>query len=368
VLSKTLAIAAACSACASIGAGAQTHATLPTPAWTVTARSVHHSDAVPLDALGDEDRTLDRLDARSGRNLAYVDDELRASRAAGAWTWSLLARSRALLVTDAGTLDLVRQISLDTPPPADRRWSARVRYESFQGGGLEAGYRFAPAAAWQLDVAAQVLKLRHWRRRTLDGEARFEAGSGTYAFDLASTQADDRLRFPFQQPQGDGGAGLLLSAEAAWRDGPWAASLSVRDLGWLHWNRLPQQLGTLSTQTQGYDADGFVVYKPLVEGRNDQQGTTRTLSGWWTARASWRAAQAGEVELSSDVVPGFGALPAVAWRQRIGDVDLGLQWRFHERRATVALGWRGWQLRAGADRPGATQRSRELALSGRWSF
>lgn len=350
------------------GVAAQAEPAAPAHAWVFSARSVHHGEAMPLEAIGDEDRALAQLDPRRGRNIAYFDDEVRLSLSTSAWTWSLLARSSAVLVTDEATLELIQQISRDVRPAADRRWSAQVRYESFQGGGLEAGYRFAPAAQWQAGVGAQLLKLRHWRRRTLEGQVQFDAAGSTYAFDLKSTQADDRLRFPFQGPKDDGGAGLLLAADVAWRDDSWAASLSVRDLGWLRWNQLPQKYATLSTQTQSYDADGFVIYKPLVEGRNRQQGYTHKLRGWWTARASWRAADTGEFELSSDWVQDFGALPAIAWRQRFADVDLGLQWRFHERRAGVALGWRGWQLRAGADKFGSQQRSRELAVSGGWHF
>jgi hypothetical protein len=358
--SSALALIAFAASCAGAAAAA---AEAPAPEWLFTARSVHHGEAVPLSAIDDERRALAQLDPRSGRNIAYVDDEARLSRTRGAWTWSLLARSRALLLTDEATLDLVRQVASDETPAADRRWAAQVRYESFQGAGLEAGYRFAPAAQWQAGVALQLLRLNHWRRRTLAGEVQFDAASSTYAFDLNSTQADDRLRFPFQASKSNGGAGLLLSADVAWRDDRWSASLGVRDLGWLHWNRLPRQDATLSTQTGSYDAEGFLIYRPLVQGRNSQPGSMRKLAGWWTARAGWRAADVGEFELSSDWVPDFGWLPAIAWRRRVADVDLGLQWRLHERRAGVALGWRGWQLRAGADDVGSRQRSRELALS-----
>lgn len=371
VLTKQYRRGFALAALASLWAGvvaAQAEPAAPARAWALSLRSVHHGEAVPLEAIGDDDKVLAQLDPRSGRNIAYVDDEARLSLATGAWTWSLLARSSALLVTDEATLDLIRQVSRDVTPTTDRRWSAQVRYESFQGAGVEAGYRFEPAAQWQAGVAAQVLKLRHWRRRTLDGQVQFEAASSTYAFDLRSTQADDRLSFPFEGPKDDGGIGLLLAADAAWRGERWAASLSLRDLGWLRWDRLPQQYATLSTQTRSYDADGFVIYKPLVEGRNTQRDYTHRLPGWWTARVSWRAQQAGEFELSSDWVQDFGLLPAIAWRQRFAELDLGLQWRFHERRAGVALGWRGWQLRAGVDRFGSRQRSRELAVGGSWAF
>lgn len=361
------ALAASCACMTTTAASAEAHACAPE--WTFSARSVHHGEAVPLSAIDDEDQALARLDPRAGRNIAYVDDEARLSRTQGALTWSVLARSSALLVTDQATLDLIRQVSRDETPAANRQWAAQVRYDGFQGAGLEAGYRFAPAAQWQAGVALQLLRLNHWRRRTLDGQVQYDAASSTYAFDLHSTQADDRLRFPFQAQKAGGGAGLLLGADVAWRDDRWSASLAVRDLGWLHWNRLPQQLATLSTQTASYDAEGFLVYRPLVQGRNTQQGYTRKLSGWWTARASWREQAAGEFELSGDWVPDYGWLPAIAWRRRMAaGVDLGVQWRLHERRAGVALGWRGWQLRAGADDIGSRQRSRELGLSWRSGF
>lgn len=336
--------------------------------WIFSARSVHHGEAVPLSALDDEDQALEQLDPRPGRNIAYVDDEARLSYTKGAWSWSLLARNSAVLVTNHDTLEMVQQISSDVTPAADRQWQAQVRYESFQGGGLELGYRFEPARQWRVNTAAQLLQLRHWRQRTLNGQVNFSAANDTYAFDLKSTQTDDRLKFPFQGPKDGSGAGLLLAGEVGWRDDTWAASLGVRDLGWLRWNSLPQQYATLSTQTQSYDADGFVIYKPLIEGRNSQEGYTHKLRGWWTARASWRASEAGELELSSDWVQDFGALPGIAWRQRLADVDVSLQWRFHERRATVSLGWQGWWLRAGADKLGSEQRSRELALGGGWVF
>jgi hypothetical protein len=360
--------AAAAAAVAAAAVATLATAAAASPAWSVSARSVHHGEAVPLAAIGDEDEALRRLDPRSGRNIAYVDDEVRMSLDTGAWRWSVLARGSAVLVTTRDTLELVKQINSDATPATDRQWQTRLRYESFQGGGLEVGYRFEPAAQWQASLSAQVLQLRHWRQRRLEGPVSFEAASATYAFDLQSAHADDRLRFPFQGAQGDTGAGALLGGEVGWRGEAWSASLGVRDLGWLRWRQLPQQYATLSTQTQSYDADGFVIYRPLVMGRNSQEGYTHRLRGVWSARAAWRAGTTGTLELGGDWVHDFGVLPAVAWRQRLGAVDAGLQWHVHERRATVSLGWQGWWLRAGADRLGSQQRSRELALGGGWVF
>lgn len=339
------------------------------PVWSLSVRSVHHGEAVPLSALGDEDEALRRLDPRGGRNIAYVDDEVRLNVEAGAWRWSALARSSAVLVTDRDTLELVRQVNSDTTPAANRQWQTKLRYEAFQGGGLAVSRRFEAASRWRASLSTQVLQLRHWRQRRLTGPVSFEAASATYGFDLQSAHTDDRLRFPFQTPQGGSGAGLLLAGELGWRGDAWSATLGVRDLGWLRWRRLPQQYASLSTQTQSYDADGFVIYEPLVMGRNSQEGFTHRLRGVWSARATWQATPGGTLELSGDWVPDFGLLPAIAWRQRFSALDAGLQWSVHERRATVSLAWQGWWLRAGADRLGSrAQRSREFALGGGWVF
>jgi hypothetical protein len=60
---------------------------------------------------------------------------------------------------------------------------------------------------------------------------------------------------------------------------------------------------------------------------------------------------------------GTELLPVVYWRQNLGDAQVGLGWQVHERRATLALAWRGWQVQAGADRFGAAARSRDLGLA-----
>ena len=126
---------------------------------------------------------------------------------------------------------------------------------------------------------------------------------------------------------------------------------------------MPQQQATLDTAAQALDPDGFVIYLPLVQGRNSQAGLTRWQP--WRGRLSldraWGHGQS--LGVTVDTVPGFGALPALRWQRGQGATRLGLGWRLHERRATLALAWRGWQLQAGADRLGAEARSRDLALA-----
>lgn len=336
------------------------------PVWQFSLRSDRHSDALPLAALGDDDWR--HLAPRAGRNLAYVDEQLRLQRRSGGWTFGLLARSQATLVASRETLLLAAQVDGGRRPVADARWQADMQLRAFSGAGALVAHEWPLAPGLTLELSAQLLALGRWRERSIHGPVAYDASTASYAFALQSSELDDRLEFPFQQAFAQRGVGALLGAELAWTAGPWSARAALRDGGWLHWRGVPQQQATLATDAQGLDADGFVVFRPLVEGRNAQAGLTRTQPWHGHLALSRTVAEGRQLGVTIDTVPGFGALPALQWQQRlhpaaIGPVQLGLGWRLHERRATLALGWRGWQLQAGADRLDAAARSRAFALS-----
>ncbi len=336
-------------------------------AWHFSLHSDRHSDALPLAALGDDDWR--RLAPRPGRNLAYVDEQLRLQRRCGDWTFGLLARSQATLVASRAALQLAAVVDAGQRPAGDARWLAAMQLRAFSGAGALVAREWPLAPGLTLELSAQLLALGRWRERSIQGPVRYDASTARYAFALQSSELDDRLEFPFQQAFARRGVGALLGAELAWAAGPWSARAALRDGGWLHWRGVPQQQATLATDTQGLDADGFVVYRPLVVGRNAQAGLTRSQPWRGHVALSRSMADGQQLAVTIDTVPGFGALPAVQWQQRldapaIGPVQLGLGWRLHERRATLALAWRGWQLQAGADRLDAAARSREFAL--RW--
>ena len=352
---------------AGIGAACEAGAT-PRDAWTLSLRTDHHVDAVPLGALGDDETARRALSPRPGRNVAYMDDEARLGRRVGPWHWSLLARSHATLVSTEDALDLVRSLEQDAVPASDRTWRTSLRYQAFQGAGIELARALSPRPGWHASWSLQLLKLRHWRERDIEGPVRFDAARGTYTFDLRSTELDDRLDFPFRTPYADAGMGVLAGGELGFRGEALSLAIEVRDVGQLSWRGLPQQRATLSTETSSYDESGFLVYQPLIQGRNSQSGYRQSLPGRWSVRASWRDDTLGELEASSAWIRGFGALPALAWFTPVGEARLGLQWRVHERRATVSLDWAGWQLRLGADRLGSGARSRELSVFGAVAF
>lgn len=343
------------------------------PAWQVSLQTDRHSDALPLAAWGSDDWRA--LRPRSGRNLAYVDDQLRLQRRSGAWTWGLVARSQATLVASQPTLDLAALLARGQQPALPQGWAVDMRLRAFSGAGMSLGWdsaadhRWAQALAattggqWQAGLSAELLALGRWRDRHLAGVASHAGGgSGGYAFALRSDETDNRLDLPFQQPPARRGSGLLLGARLQWQTGDWLLRAAVQDGGWLHWQGQPRQQLALATDTLGVDADGFLAYRPLLVGQNSQADRS-AWQRWHGSLTLQRQIDAhSSLALAVRQWPGAPLLPAVQWRQQHGALQWGLGWQLHERRATVDLAWRGWQLRAGADRLGAGAHSRSLAL------
>lgn len=350
-------------------AGSSAADTADGPLWQISMSSDRHNDALMLSVPGDD--SWRRLAPRSGLNLAYHDDEARLSRRQGGWTWSLLARNHATLVAGQQTLALAALIANRRQPAADAQWQADVHLRAFAGAGLAIGNTRALAPGWQVHWEAQALALSRWRARDLAGPVRYGAAAGQYQFDLQSQELDNRLRSPFLQGSASQGAGLLLAGGLAWEGGGTWARARLRDGGWLRWRGLPQQQATLDTATEALDADGFLIYKPLVVGRTVQAAVQRWLPWRGQVAGGVRLAGGHRLGLQLDTLPGFGVLPALQWQRPAlarESLALGAEWRVHERRLTLSAGWQGVYLRVGADRPGPAAQSRELGLAYSYNF
>ena len=337
------------------------------PVWALSLHSLHHDDALPLSMMGDKG-TLP-LAPRKGRNIAYIDDELRLSRSQGGWAWSVLARSYALVVTNEESLALYTQVAGGGRPGGDRSWNADLKLRAFSGVGLALGRAQTWGEGWTWHGEAQVLRLGRWRQRSIDGAVSFGAATGSYQFDLHSQESDNRLDFPYQESFAANGAALLWAGGVAWEGAAAWAELGLRDAGWMFWRGLPQQQLTLNTATQGVDTEGFVSWRPLLEGRNSQGGRRGVSAPRGSAAAGIRCADGERLGLRLETLPdGGGLLPALTWQRPAttpGDWAWGADWHWVERRLALSLGWRGLQLHLGTDRWGSSARSREIAFS--WS-
>ena len=330
--------------------------------WQVSASSDRHNDALPLAQMGQHD-DFRHLAPRPGRNLAYLSDELRLQRQGEVWGLALLARSQASLVASDQTLELAQRVATGHAPDTDRHWQAQAHLRGFTGAGVELSWRLELGDGLSLALSSQLLALGRLREREISGTVDYQSQAKAYGFDLLSAEANDRLAFPYQQAFARHGTGLLLGARLRWVHGPWQVEAGLRDGGWLRWRGIPRQDNSLVANRQSIDADGFVVYGPLLQGQNSQPALTSHQPWRGQLGASVAIDSTQRLGVSVEQWPDFGLLPAVQWRRETGPLALGLDWRLHERRLTGALSWQGLALRVGADRLDSSARSRTLALS-----
>lgn len=331
-----------------LAAGAAGAADDAPPLWRLRLQADRHSDMLSLSDMNAQHH--ERATPRDGHNVAYLEDEVRLSREHGGWTWSVLARNSAVLSMNRDAVEVVRQVESRQSPAADRQWQPRARVQGFSGFGLEAERGMALGGGWHARAGVQGLALTRLLQRTVSGPARFDAALSSWHFDLRSDEVNDRRSFPFQRSAPAQGAGLLLGGELGWSGDRLAVALAMRDAGWLRWNDVPRQDAVLASDVSEVDADGFLLYRPLVQGQNRQGAYTTVWRPRWTLRGSWQATPQLAATASLRTLPGVGVLPAFSLQHHRGGVDYALGWQFHERRATLSAAWDGWQLVAGTDR------------------
>lgn len=121
---------------------------------------------------------------------------------------------------------------------------------------------------WRLTAGATLLSLR--RIRGFDAGGRIGFDGTAYSFDLAGSRHDSRREFAgFGTPRTPG-HGTTVDIGLAWQaaSGRAFASVSLADaLSVLRIDGVASHRFVASSSTTSTDADGFVVFQPLVTGR-----------------------------------------------------------------------------------------------------
>jgi hypothetical protein len=337
---------------------------LPTGA-AVSVSSERFSDPLPLNDL--MANRLAGLKARHGQSLIYLRDEARLSVQWAHASMGLVARQSATLTASRGAVQLVQDVTADGPPAQSYEAQVDMRVKGFAGYGVTLGWQDQWATSglrWQVEL--QSLQLRRVLVRDITGWANFDAASSSYTTQLQSEQYNDHHRYPFQSDWGRQGWGLLGSAAVQWQATPsWQLQASVEDLGRLRWDRLPRETETLSTQVQQTDADGNLVYSPLLNGRNSNAAFSQRATASYKLGALWAWQPGREVELQWRRMDGVrSALPYSGLRLQ-GDAGWQLQagWLWFERAAVLGFKSGPWQLQLAGDALDASARTRQLRLS-----
>lgn len=349
---------------------------------SLSLSSQRFNDATRLSQLG-RDGAPD-LSPRAGENLAYEENEVRLAWDQGPWRLSALGRQSASIVAGASGLQLAQALIERRKPGQDQDYRVDLSYRGFSGLGLALARRWGEAGlgsqGWHGQLELQALQLRRLRETEIQGTARYQTATQSYAFDLQGLRVQDTLRFPFQQDHPRQGWGLLAQAELGWCQAgalPWCLSLRGENLGQLRWRQMPQEWLQLSTQTQSYDEDGYLIYKPQLNGRYSQTAYRQQARQRWTLQAQGETGW-GRAQLRLNRLQGYGQLlpelgmdwaaASEGWSHSLGLQRWGLHWATHERRLSLRLQGAHWQLALGGDRPGASARARELSMAWQQPF
>ncbi len=331
------------------------------PEWRVELRSARYSDPLPLRYFGQAD-WAQRVQARPGLNLVQFDQSMSLQRVVNGsgHQWSLVLRQLGRVILDDTTALRIQQIDSGAEAAQDWQWHPQLTYRGLAGYGLGWAYRPNQHEGMYFEGGTQVLTVSSLSARDFSGAVDFNATSQRYAFNVQSTQSANRLVFPFQKPHDSAGLALLLNARVGWRSNPWHFSVGMRDAGWLRWQGLPSQFLNYNTQTQVRDANGHILYRPLVQGQNTQSDVR--WSAPWTGELEASVNLTPHVSLSMpwEYVPRFGWLPAMRWQDHVGALKWSITWRQHQKDVQTQWHWGAWSLTFAA---GRIRNSQDLALS-----
>lgn len=292
------------------------------PGWTLRAEAANFesADATPVRALSDD---WARYHPRAGRNAALQSARIELVAAHAGWEVAAALRSDILIEGSGGAFDVVHAYKQRQTPVDGSAFAVDAQEQGVVSAGLRGARTWVlrPGSdnGLQLTAALTLLSVRRVQVTDVRGEVQYSSAAG-YAFDAHTLQQDSRKPFGGFGTAGTTGSGYTLDAGLLWQASPDTfVNLSAGDvLSRLRVRNVAMQQTTLSSSTRLLDGNGFLAYKPLVDGRNSASDVSLRLARKWSASVGTRiGTPAGHVL--------DGALVGARW-ERIGHVDLPALW------------------------------------------
>lgn len=301
---------------------ASAHAT-ETPAtdgWTVYSDVSfwQASDAVPISQIDDEWTTYS---PRAGRNTALMRNRLAAGVEKSRWRLGVEVRQDAWLTTDRASLDVFHQYQQKRKPVPPASFALQASYFSFRAQGLRIGRSFdgprLGGRASSIELSGAVYGKQRLRERSVHGIVTYPQAD-TYEVLASHVDADSRMTYPFMgdKPSASG-ASLSLAATLPLLDA-WTLRVQADDVASrLRWKRLPVNTEVLDSETKSYDANGYVNYQPLLNGRRRQVERTFRIPRYTAAALDYRYRDWGAglhvARYAGETIPTLSVSRAFGW-------------------------------------------------------
>jgi hypothetical protein len=292
------------------------------------------SDAVPISEF--ESDWTNGFSPKSGRNVVLMRNRAAVGMENDRWRMGYEARQGAWLDTNRGTLEMFRLYKQRQDPDGPTVFPADAHYKNWSAQGVRVGRRFDGFAIAgrmpRLFVSVAYYTNQRYRNDEIDGSVRYEGG-GEYGFDVTRTDADYRAKLPFLDATPSAkGMSLSVAADVPLSD---ALSLNVKiDDLWsrMRWQNLPATYETISSNVTETDSQGYLNYRPLLSGRNEQANRSIVLTRYGAALLSYRphAWQGWNVAAQVERYAGVTIPTAIAAREfGWGTISARVETRFH---------------------------------------
>ncbi len=268
---------------------------------------------------------------RNGLNVGFVSVRAGIGAQAGGWRLSKVARTELLVESGREMTDLMHLYKTRISASPGRTYSVDVEY----AGYAAKGWRIDKAWRWQarpghdisFGLGYSLLEGNRVRSGSAQGSLT-SLGNGNYAFAVMRDDAYTGKTYPFQtpgSPEGSGG-GIDLGLEWKMPQGARLEWIANDVLGRMRWRDIPGTLSNAGTGVTGTDANGYIVYAPVLSGRNARREFTQKLPVRWAlgVEVPWRD---------------FYVLGSLSHLQRSFFPLLGLGWNIRD----------GWRLQADYD-------------------
>lgn len=206
-----------------------------------------------------------------GENAAYI----QASRAG--YTFQAYKKQEIFINAGRETGQLYADINSRVPPSGNTVYA--VDFDGYgieqTGLGISKTFEFPNLnkhGVFSVTPAARVYNIDRYREIQAGGFAAARA-DGSYDIVVNTLERDTRADFTFPVGNSPSGMGYAFDVAANWQVTPTLKAFAeVRDL--LSFNSIknaPTTRQTLNSNVNQFDADGFLNYRPAIQGRNSRE-------------------------------------------------------------------------------------------------